>query len=77
MRFVFECCLLEVKSCSVKLDVTPHSATSSANGDDTSTTVAWNSGVNSNQYVMWVYTLVHDASQMLETPGHVFAPSCS
>ena len=31
-------------SCSVALDVMPHSATSRATGDDTSTMVDWNSG---------------------------------
>jgi hypothetical protein len=37
-------------SCSVRLSVMPHSATSSARGDEISTTFSWNSGVNSSQF---------------------------
>jgi hypothetical protein len=36
---------LELMSRSVALVVIPHSATSRASGDDTSTIVSWNSGV--------------------------------
>jgi hypothetical protein len=36
---------LELMSRSVALVVMPHSATSRASGDDTSTIVSWNSGV--------------------------------
>ncbi len=38
-------CSFDFMACSVCLDVMPHSATSSVSGDDTSTTVTWNSGV--------------------------------
>ena len=39
------CCLLDFMSFSVALEVMPHSATSRASGDDTSTIKCWNSGV--------------------------------
>jgi len=45
MSCVFACCRFDCISCSVRLLVIPHSATSSASGDDISTTVSWNSGV--------------------------------
>ena len=38
-------CLLDFMSCSVALEVMPHSATSRATGDDTSTIMSWNWGV--------------------------------
>ncbi len=43
-------------ACSIRLEVMPHSATSSASGDDTSTIVTWNSGVRNIQKNMWVNT---------------------
>jgi hypothetical protein len=55
----------------------PHSATSSVSGDDTSTTVTWNSGVRTTQWLMWVNTLWHDGSQKPVTPGQLLALSCS
>ncbi len=36
---------LDFMVCKMSLEVMPHSATSSVSGDDTSTTVTWNSGV--------------------------------
>jgi hypothetical protein len=42
---------------SVCFGVMPHSATSSANGDDTKTTMSWNSGVSDIQRPMCVYML--------------------
>jgi len=45
MSCVFVCRRFDCISCSVRSLVMPHSATSSANGDDISTTVTWNSGV--------------------------------
>ena len=39
----------DLMSCSVRLSVMPHSATSSASGDEISTTLSWNSGVYSSQ----------------------------
>ena len=39
------CWSLDHNSCRVSLFVTPQSPTSSATGDDMSTTVRWNSGV--------------------------------
>ena len=36
--------------CSVRLSVMPHSAKSSARGEEISTTASWNSGVNSSQF---------------------------
>ena len=44
-------------ACSVCLEVMPHSATSSVSGDDTSTIVTWNSGVNAAHWLMCVKTL--------------------
>ncbi len=37
--------LLDFMVCKMRMEVMPHSATSSVSGDDTSTTVTWNSGV--------------------------------
>ena len=56
------CCLPERMSCRARLVVAPHSATSSARGDDMSTTVVWNSGVYVFQYDISVNTLAQDAS---------------
>ena len=50
-------CSFDFMACSVCLDVMPHSATSSVSGDDTSTTVTWNSGVFAIHLLMWVKTL--------------------
>jgi hypothetical protein len=40
----------DLMRCSVRLSVMPHSATSSARGEEISTTLSWNSGVNSSQF---------------------------
>ncbi len=50
-------CSFDFMARSVCLEVMPHSATSSVSGDDTSTTVTWNSGVFTAQKCMWVNTL--------------------
>ena len=52
-------CRLDFMSCSMDLDVMPHSATSRATGDDISTIVDSNSGVRSIHPVMWMYMLRH------------------
>jgi hypothetical protein len=70
---VFANCSFGFMACSVCLDVMPHSATSSVSGEDTSTTVTWNSGVRKFHKVMRVNTLWHDGSQRLVTPGHCVA----
>ena len=51
--------------CSVRLSVMPHSAKSSARGDEISTTLSWNSGVNSSQYPMSYHTLLHGMPQLV------------
>ena len=45
-------------SCRVRSLVMPHSATIIASGDEISTTLSWNSGVNSSQYRMSL-SLIH------------------
>ena len=50
-------CSFDFMACSVCLEVMPHSATSSVSGDDMSTTVTWNSGVNTIHQKMCVNTL--------------------
>ena len=50
-------CSFDFMACSVCLEVMPHSATSSASGDDTSTIVTWNSGVRAINQKMCVNTL--------------------
>ena len=50
-------CSFDFMACSVCLEVMPHSATSSVSGDDTSTIVTWNSGVNKVHQKMSVNTL--------------------
>jgi hypothetical protein len=48
--------------CSARSLVIPHSATISANGDEISTTLSWNSGVSKSQLLGFVGTnaLVHN-----------------
>ena len=49
LRKLTICPRLDFMCCSARLLVMPHSATSSARGDEISTTLSWNSGVNANQ----------------------------
>jgi hypothetical protein len=49
LRKLTNCLRLDFMACSARLLVMPHSATSSAMGDEISTTLNWNSGVNSSQ----------------------------
>ncbi len=48
---------VDFMSCRVDLGVMPHSATSRASGDDTSTNIGWNSGVYNIQPSMCVCLL--------------------
>ncbi len=49
LRKLTNCLRLDFMACSARLLVMPHSATSSAMGVEISTTLNWNSGVNSSQ----------------------------
>ena len=44
------CARPDLMCCSVRSLVMPHSATISASGDEISTTLSWNSGVNCSQF---------------------------
>ena len=50
LRILTVCPRPDLMRCSVRLSVISHSATSSASGDEISTTLSWNSGVNSSQF---------------------------
>ena len=49
LRIVAICARPDLMCCSVRSLVMPHSATISASGDEISTTLSWNSGVNCSQ----------------------------
>ena len=54
LSYIALSCPLDFMSCSVALEVMPHSATSRATGDDISTIVDWNSGVSFIHPTTWV-----------------------
>ena len=50
-------CFFRLMMCRADLEVIPHSATSSASGDDANATIGWNSGVYPFQYETCAKTL--------------------
>ena len=57
------CLLRDDMRCSMRSLVMPHSATSSARGDEISITISWKAGVKVSQYCIKSHKLKHVGSQ--------------